>query len=206
MKSGWSCKEKANIIFWMLNKSAKTNSQPSSTNFFWSFKLVSAIFSYYSVIRQPLKIYKKIFVSSQKLSSFSRYLFFVFSSSLLLKNIPYIVMYHMGNFHDLIPTDFWIIWKIVFAALCKAMEHRPMEHRNCEKEGKKNVQKRKKNSQEHIELFRGSKDFVMLDFSKFQKIENTSCKIQYARDRKALILRILKVRRSKLVFELDAVV
>ena len=33
---------------------------------------------------------------------------------------------------------------MVFAALCKAMEHRPMEHRNCEKEGKKNVQKRKK--------------------------------------------------------------
>lgn len=144
MKSGWSCKEKANIIFWMLNKSAKTNSQPSSTNFFWSFKLVSAIFSYYSVIWQPLKIYKKFFVSSQKLSSFSRYLFFVFSSSLLLKNIPYIVMYHMGNFHDLIPTDFWIIWKIVFAALCKAMEHRPMEHRNCEKEGKKMYKKEKK--------------------------------------------------------------
>ena len=66
--------------------------------------------------------------------------------------------------------------------------------------------KEKKNSQEHIELFRGSKDFVMLDFSKFQKKGNTSCKIQYARDRKALILRILKDRRSKLVFELDAVV
>ena len=66
--------------------------------------------------------------------------------------------------------------------------------------------KKEKISQEQKELFRGSKNFVMLDFGKLQKIENTSFKIQYPRGRKALILRILKVRRNKLNFELDAVV
>ena len=107
---------------------------------------------------------------------------------------------------------FWIIQKIVFANLCKPVDNfiiitvsfDPLNIETVERKGK-NLQKNEylKNKKSFSgEINKILKCLILVNFKK----EKTSFKIQYARGRKALILRILKVRRNKLNFELDAVV
>ena len=129
-----------------------------------------------------------------------------------LEKMLFLVIYHLGNFHNLIQSVFWIIRKIVFANLCKPVDNfiiitvsfDPLNIETVERKGK-NLQKNEylKNKKSFLgEINKILKCLILVNFKK----EKTSFKIQYARGRKALILRILKVRRNKLNFELDAVV
>ena len=39
-----------------------------------------------------------------------------------LRKIPFLVMYHPGNFDGLMQSGFWVIPKITFAILCKPIQ------------------------------------------------------------------------------------
>ena len=62
----------------------------------------------------------------------------------MFRKIPLLVIYYLGNFDDLIQSDFLVVPKITFANLCKAhSQHNyfsfvwPFEFGKCENEGKK---------------------------------------------------------------------
>ena len=118
-----------------------------------------------------------------------------------LEKMPFLVIYHLANFHDLIQSVFWIIRKIVFANLCKPVDNftiitvsfDPFNIETVERKGK-NLQKNEYLKNKKSFLGEINKILKCLILVKFKK-ENSSFKIQYARGRKAMTLRIVNLAK-----------
>ena len=118
-----------------------------------------------------------------------------------LEKMPFLVINHLANFHDLIQSVFWIIRKIVFANLCKPVDNftiitvsfDPFNIETVERKGK-NLQKNEYLKNKKSFLGEINKILKCLILVKFKK-ENSSFKIQYARGRKAMTLRIVNLAK-----------